>query len=187
DSDSPTNGPTDSGYFAKLFDVESSHSGSRPALSMFGRMWILADRIVTEKTLKYLHDLKKSGAGLNMIEYYIAPGDQAMAIRHDLLVGAVTRELDTVRNKLQLQAPLRRELQLLVSTLELGSNMAVFSKPETRILCITFALALVRAVDPPHPLNDPKSALPDLDQVLCELGTDRASLSMVSRRFHEPY
>ncbi|KAJ2556087.1 hypothetical protein GGH95_005405 [Coemansia sp. RSA 1836] len=65
--------------------------------------------------------------------------------------------------------------------------MAIFSKPETRLLCITFVLALMRAMDPLHPLNDSKSALPGLSEMLCGLGTDRGSLNMISRRFHEPY
>ncbi|KAJ1822242.1 hypothetical protein LPJ60_002142 [Coemansia sp. RSA 2675] len=192
DNDSDVEGSAvDSGHFAKLVETQGSHVGARPALSLFGRMWMLADRIASEKTQKYLRDLKQASdtgmLNLNMAEYYIAPGDQAMAIRHGLLVDAVTRELDTVRDKLQLQAVLRHELRALVSTLELGSNMAVFSKPETRLLCIILALALVRSVDPLHPLNDPKSTLTDLDDVLRGLGTDRGSLSMISRRFHEPY
>ncbi|KAJ2735627.1 hypothetical protein IW152_001404 [Coemansia sp. BCRC 34962] len=149
DSDSDAEGgAVDSGHFAKLFDMQGSHAGARPALSLFGRMWMLADRMATEKTQKYLRDLKQASdigmPSLSMAEYYIAPGDQAMAIRHGLLVDAVVRELDLVRDKLQLQAVLRHELRALVSTLELGSNMAVFSRPETRLLCITLALALVK-------------------------------------------
>ncbi|KAJ2818294.1 hypothetical protein FBU31_005926 [Coemansia sp. 'formosensis'] len=184
-------GAVDSDCFVKLFGIEGNHTGAKPALSLFGRMWMLADRISTGFTQKYLHDLKQaSGAGvsnLNMAEYYVAPGDQTMAIRHGLLVDAIMRELDMVRDKLQLRAALRHELRGFVSTLELSSNMAVFSRPETQLLCITFTLALVKSMDPQHPLNDPKSTLLDLDKVLCALGTDRGSLSMISRRFHEPY
>ncbi|KAJ2118274.1 hypothetical protein IW146_000054 [Coemansia sp. RSA 922] len=184
-------GVVDSGCFVKQLDIESIHMGAKPALSLFGRMWMLADRMATEKTQKYLCDLRQASdtgkANLDMAEYYIAPGDQAMAIRHRLLVDAMTRELDMVRDKLQLQAALRHELRTLVSTLELRSNMAVFNKSETRLLCITFALALVKSMYPQHPLNDPKSTLLDLDDVLGGLGTDRSSLSMISRRFHEPY
>ncbi|KAJ2865369.1 hypothetical protein GGH94_002264 [Coemansia aciculifera] len=191
DDSNDDGGVVDSGCFVKQLDIESTHTGAKPALSLFGRMWMLADRMATEKTQMYLRDLRQaSDAGmsnLNMAEYYIAPGDQAMAIRHRLLVDAVARELDMVRDKLQLQVALRHELRTFVSTLELGSNMAMFNKSETRLLCITFTLALAKSMYPQHPLNDPKSTLLGLDDVLGGLGTDRGSLSMISRRFHEPY
>ncbi|KAJ2897416.1 hypothetical protein IWW38_001733, partial [Coemansia aciculifera] len=104
DINSPASGAADNGCFAKLLKAEVQHTGVKPSLSMFSRMWMLVDRISTEKTQKYLRDLKQSsssGAGasaLNMADYYIAPGDQAMAIRHGLLLGAMARELDTVRD-----------------------------------------------------------------------------------------
>ncbi|KAJ2369657.1 hypothetical protein H4S02_009906, partial [Coemansia sp. RSA 2611] len=61
DNDSDVEGSAvDSGHFAKLVETQGSHVGARPALSLFGRMWMLADRITSEKTQKYLRDLKQA-------------------------------------------------------------------------------------------------------------------------------
>ncbi|KAJ1998787.1 hypothetical protein H4R26_005327 [Coemansia thaxteri] len=179
----------DCGWFAKLFATKDSNGKARPALSLYGRMWMLVDRITTDKTRKFLSDLRQAPggnlSGLCTTEYYLAPGDQAMAMRHGLLLDAVARALDTVRGLLNLQMALRHELRVFVSTLDLASNMAVFGESETRLLCIMFALALVRSTNPSHPLNDATGSLPDLDNALQELGTDRCLLSALARRLHE--
>ncbi|KAJ1788905.1 hypothetical protein LPJ59_005449, partial [Coemansia sp. RSA 2399] len=188
----------DKGYFMDLFSSEiASYGGaisnsSTPPLSLFGRMWTLVDRIATSQTIKYLDDLKKSESNskmaLNVAEYYYSPGDTSMMMRQNLFSDNTTVELDKIRAKLRIARDLRRELRALVSTLELSSKMVVFKKPEQQLLGIVLLLALARSIDSLRvELEAGNEAARELDRIMDELGTDRGSMNMVSRRFHEPY
>ncbi|KAJ2508564.1 hypothetical protein H4217_008523 [Coemansia sp. RSA 1939] len=189
----------DNGYFAALFTSELSgygggtiSSGGAPPLSLFGRMWTLFDRIVTKQTIKYLDDLKKTEDGgqmaMGVADYYCSPGDHSMMMRQRLLSESISVELDTMRGKLRIARDLRHEVRTLVSTLELSSKMAVFKKPEQRLLAVVVLLALARSMDPlREQLEAEGEAAQELERIMKELGTDTGSMRMVSRRLHEPY
>ncbi|KAJ1993222.1 hypothetical protein GGI25_003737 [Coemansia spiralis] len=198
DDDSSINTPADNGCFMNLFSEELSgygdtiNSGNAPPLSLFGRMWTLIDRIATKKTIKYLADLKltEEGSGqlLDAAEYYSSPGDHSMAMRQNLFSDGITAEIDRIRAKLHIDRNLRHEIQMLVSTLELGSKMVVFKKAEQQLLSIVLLLTLARSMASlGKTIEGDYKAAQELDYVLSELGTDRGSMSMVARRFHEPY
>ncbi|KAJ1667929.1 hypothetical protein EV178_000863 [Coemansia sp. RSA 1646] len=198
DDSSVLGAASDNGYFMDLFSSEiASYGGAissstAPPLSLFGRMWTLIDRIATNQTIKYLGDLKKcesdSGMSLNISEYYSSPGDTSMMMRQNLFSDNTIIELDKVRAKLRIARDLRHELRTLVSTLELSSKMVVFKKPEQQLLGIVLLLALARSIDSLRKqLEAGSEAARELDRIMDGLGTDRGSMNMVSRRFHEPY
>ncbi|PIA13949.1 hypothetical protein COEREDRAFT_10886 [Coemansia reversa NRRL 1564] len=110
-----------------------------------------------------------------------------MAKRQELLVDNIIRELDEIKRKLYIKVALRREVQMLVSTLELHSNMAMFSEGELQLLGIAFVLALARSMEELQNIIDSPKSSAELDAVLHSLGSDRSLLDMVARRLHEPY
>ncbi|KAJ2798240.1 hypothetical protein H4R20_004896 [Coemansia guatemalensis] len=190
DSDEPEPTIAGSEHFAKLFAPEESRRGG-PSLSLFGRMWTLIDRMATKNTVEFLRDLGDvddiDELQTKAVEYYSSLGDQAMAKRQELLVDNIIRELDEIKRRLRIKLELRREVQMLVSTLELGSNMAMFSEGELQLLGIAFFLALAQsAKELQNAVDNPESSA-ELDVVLCSLGSDRSLLDMVARRLHEPY
>ncbi|KAJ1891051.1 hypothetical protein LPJ66_007137 [Kickxella alabastrina] len=185
----------DKGHFSSVFG--NGNGKGAPPLSLFGRMWTLVDCISTEMTQKYLHDLKLAYADgepqrINATEYFISPGDQSMSMRHNILLNGIMSQLDIIGSKVGIKRFPRNEVRVLVSTLELGSSMAVFKRPEAQLLCISFIFALASSMDDLGDLVLPGgsgdvAALRALDEMLEDLGTDASSLRMISRRFCEPY
>ncbi|KAJ1721658.1 hypothetical protein LPJ53_003847 [Coemansia erecta] len=185
--------------FSKMFGSASSGGRSGPSLSLFGRLWTLVDKISTEQTQRYLKDLKMSQTdGLvsigNTAEYSCSPGDQSMATRQAILFDGLSSELDAIRGRLQIKTTLKHEARVLISTLELGSNMSVLKKHEYQALCIVFIFALSQSLDSlgqhlsPEADNDSsRKALLELDRIADDLGIDTSSLRMISRRLCEPY
>ncbi|KAJ2612420.1 hypothetical protein H4S08_002704 [Coemansia sp. RSA 1365] len=181
---------TGSEHFAKLFASEESRRGG-PSLSLFGRMWTLVDRMVTKNTVEFLHDLTQvddiDELQSKAVEYYSSLGDQAMAKRQELLVDNIIRELDEIKRKLCIKVALRQEVHMLVSTLELRSNMAMFSEGELQLLGVALVLALARSMEELQNVIDSPESSAELDVMLRSLGSDRSLLDMVARRLHEPY
>ncbi|KAJ2083289.1 hypothetical protein H4R24_000936 [Coemansia sp. RSA 988] len=190
DSDGPEPTPTGSDHFAKLFSSEQSRRAG-PTLSLFGRMWTLIDRMATTNTVEFLRDLRNvddiDELQSKTVEYYSSLGDHTMAKRQELLVDNIIRELDEIKRRLRIKVALRREVQMLVSTLELHSNMAMFSEGELQLLGIAFILALARSIEELQRVVESPESSAELDLVLRSLGSDRSLLDMVARRLHEPY
>ncbi|KAJ2780175.1 hypothetical protein GGI15_003630 [Coemansia interrupta] len=185
--------------FSKVFGSASSGGRSGPSLSLFGRLWTLVDKISTEQTQRYLEDLRMSQADDmvsigNMADYSCSPGDQSMATRQSILFDGLSSELDAMRSRLCINLRLKHETRILVSTLELGSNMSVLKKHEYQVLCVIFIFALSQSLDTlgqhlsPEADNDSsRKALLELDRIADDLGIDSSSLRIISRRLCEPY
>ncbi|KAJ1965381.1 hypothetical protein GGI12_000813 [Dipsacomyces acuminosporus] len=188
-SDMDDGAGNDGNYFAGVFSAENSRS--RPAMSFFGRMWTMVDRAVSGRTREYLSDLRISQSADGLLnsagEYQVALGDRAMAMRHGMLLDSVTRELFDIQGSLHVDLSLDHEIRLLISTLLLNSNMVVFNKPELRVLCITFLMALAQSMDSLKQELDDIEVSQRLDTLLQELHVERSMLSMISKRFHESF
>lgn len=177
----------DSGHFGKLYASEGSE---RPTLSLFGRMWTLVDRITTTQTQQFLSDLRKAYGeikNLHQSDYYIYSGDTSMTMRHNLLMNAMEKEIGDLSNRLGLSFSIKRQVRMLVTTLELNGSMVVFSKPEVQLLGLLIVLALSPSIEKLNKHLQTTKAQQTLDQILDDLGTDQSSLKMISRRFQESY
>ncbi|KAJ2850177.1 hypothetical protein IWW36_002085 [Coemansia brasiliensis] len=178
----------DQGHFAKLFANENGQQAGVPPLSLFGRMWMLIDRISTRTTNLLLKDLQQTGDIYdNAASYYSSPGDHSMAIRQGLLADSVTREVAQIMSQLQAPVEVDRELQMLVSTLELHSNMVVFSKSELQLLGIVFILALAQSMSKLQQAIRAPEASRKLEAMVADLGSDMSLMKMLAQRLHEPY
>ncbi|KAJ1740619.1 hypothetical protein LPJ78_004225 [Coemansia sp. RSA 989] len=176
----------DQGHFAKLFASENGQQVGE--LSLFGRMWMLIDRISTKNTNLLLKDLQQTGDIFgNAASYYSSPGDHSMAIRQGLLADSVAREATWIMSQLQAPIEVDRELRMLVSTLELHSNMAVFTKSELQLLGIVFVLALARSMDTLQQAASKPEASRRLEAMVGGLGGDMSLMRMLAQRLHEPY
>ncbi|KAJ2767844.1 hypothetical protein IWQ57_003787 [Coemansia nantahalensis] len=178
-----------SNHFARLFAGEASRHGQL-SMSLFGRMWSLVDIVATKSTAALLRDLAHGGPADQLREraagYYASPDDESMATRHELFAAAMERELDELRPRLHIATTPGAELRMLVWTLELRSNMVVFSKEEHQLLCLVLLLALARALpELGRELERPATAAA-LDTALGSLGTDRSLLGAIAGRLHEP-
>ncbi|KAJ1733232.1 hypothetical protein LPJ61_001661 [Coemansia biformis] len=190
ESDGDTIPASDSGHFAKLFPGENSRHGYL-SMSLFGRMWTLVDILATKSTAAFLRDLAQAGAADQLrtraADYYVAPSDESMATRQGLFASGMARELDELRHRLRITAAPGVELRMLVSTLELRSNMVIFNKGERQLLCVVLLLALARVLEGLGRELDSPTTAQELDTMLGSLGSDRALLGAVAARFHQPY
>ncbi|KAJ2159643.1 hypothetical protein GGF46_002888 [Coemansia sp. RSA 552] len=187
DSDEGETAASDTGYFKQLFP--NSTQRGMPTLSLFGRMWTLVDRIATKSTAAFLRDLGQtddvSALYARAAEYRAAPGDQAMATRQGLLADGVLREIDGLWRKMGVALVLTHEVQILVSTLELDSNMAVFGQGELQLLGLVVVLALTQADPGIRRAVDGSQGAQELDATLKGLGSDRSLLGTIAQRLGE--
>ncbi|KAJ2709106.1 hypothetical protein H4R19_004416 [Coemansia spiralis] len=190
DGDGPAPPARDCGHFTKLFPGEASRHGQL-SMSLFGRMWTLVDIVATKCTAAFLCDLARDGTADQLrkhaVDYYASPEDESMAKRQELFAAAMVRELDELRHQLRITTAPGVELRMLVSTLELRSNMVVFSKEERQLLCAVLLLALARSVrELGQELERPATAAA-LDATLVSLGSDKSLLDAIAERLHEQY
>ncbi|KAJ2308390.1 hypothetical protein IWW54_004084 [Coemansia sp. RSA 2705] len=161
----------DQGLFKKQF--------GEAGLSQFGRLWMLLDCVATEHTRKLLTDLQRGDMD-SAASYYAAPGDKSMATRQGLVADGILRALASA-NWLG-PTSVDYEMRVLISTLELHSNMVVFTSAELRLLGAVFVLALARAKDTLQ-----QAIGPELDAELADLGSDRGLTNMAANRLYEQY
>ncbi|KAJ1947297.1 hypothetical protein EC988_005435, partial [Linderina pennispora] len=189
DESSQSGGGSDDDMFGGMIGAAGSRSG--PSLSLFGRLWTLADRMVTPQTRAFLRDLQTAQSALPLIssaaEYNSAPGDKSMATRHSLLVGSVERELLDLQQELGVELGLGREMHLLVSSLALGQNTVVFARGELRLFVLALVFALARVLQGLAGALSSDAVVGRLEYVLRQAKTERSELEMVARRFHEAY
>ncbi|KAJ1341657.1 hypothetical protein BSLG_003769 [Batrachochytrium salamandrivorans] len=132
DDDTHSKASTDTMDFGWL---KPSASTTTPFLSLFGRIWMILDRIVTFQTLQLLSEYKK---GCQYVErgLFVYGRDVELLVRKNIFSEKMTKTAKLIRQGHKIDLDLEYELLCIVDTLNLGESTTVLSAVEEWMLCI---------------------------------------------------
>ncbi|KAH6585144.1 hypothetical protein BASA61_007067 [Batrachochytrium salamandrivorans] len=132
DDDTHSKASTDTMDFGWL---KPSASATTPFLSLFGRIWMILDRIVTFQTLQLLSEYKK---GCQYVErgLFVYGRDVELLVRKNIFSEKMTKTAKLIRQGHKIDLDLEYELLCIVDTLNLGESTTVLSAVEEWMLCI---------------------------------------------------
>ncbi|KAI8928289.1 Rtr1/RPAP2 family-domain-containing protein [Entophlyctis helioformis] len=125
--------------------LRPSKTPVKPTLSIFGRMWVLVDRVVTPKTRLLLRHAQAPAAVFERGAIVFISSDDDHGLRKDIFAGKLLKTLRHIRREHKLDWDMDHEMLCIIDTLALGKATTMLPFVEEWILCVVFMRLLCRA------------------------------------------